>query len=457
MNLEIGKKLIQNKDYINAKKFFLAELEKGNKSSRLFFFLGFVFFELNDILKSITYYNKALKLDPNSINIILNLANAQYTVGNFETAKKLFLKIIKLDKNNLRAFYGMSLISSDIFNNNDFLNYIKNYQKKELNLHEKSLLNYLLSKKAKNEKILNLELVYLKRHHDYCFESNQNFNQQGLFYYDKIISKNFNSVTFYNDDVKYQEDFFKKICPIFIIGLPRSGSTLIETLISSSSSKIVSLGETSIINSSIINQIKYEIFQKNFNNKKFKFKIDINCLKKEVFSKYECFLEKNQSDKVIIIDKSLENFFNVEIILKLFPNAKFVHGKRNLRDSIVAIYQAMLPTLPWSHSILNILKYIDNYIKIVEYFSNRYPDKVLTIDLKDLTNDKFNYSKKILSFCDLEWSKNILEFNKRKSLYIKTLSNSQIRDGIIKYDDKKYTNYENLYSNFFKIYNWLNV
>ena len=111
MDLDIGKKFIQKKKFDQALSFFLNELENGNKSLRLYFFLGFVYFELNQIQNSIKYYKLALKIEPKSINILLSLANSNYVLGNFISAKSLYLKVIKMNKYNPRGYYGLYLIN----------------------------------------------------------------------------------------------------------------------------------------------------------------------------------------------------------------------------------------------------------------------------------------------------------------------------------------------------------
>ena len=179
------------------------------------------------------------------------------------------------------------------------------------------------------------------------------------------------------------------------------------------------------------------MFSKNFDSKKYTFNIDCSEIKKSVLDKYQNFLPKNKK-KIFFIDKSLENFFNIEIILKVFPNAKFINTKRNYNDSATAIYQSMLPDLPWTHSIADILNYIDNYIKIINYYENKFPNKVLSIQLENFTNRQEFYTKKIYEFCDLSWSPEILEFYKKKNFIVKTLSNTQLRSQISTYNYKQY-------------------
>ncbi len=452
MDLDIGKKFIQKKKFDQALSFFLNELENGNNSIRLYFFLGFVYFELNQIENSIKYYKLALKIEPKSVDILLSLANSNYVLGNFESAKSLYLKVIKMNKYNPRGYYGLYLIDPKYLTSK-YLSDLIEIKNRNTNLNGNYLVEYLLSKIARQKKDYDLELSHLKKYQDECFKSKNDHNLQGLFYYNKIISKHFNKINF--EKTLSENSELKNLSPIFIIGLPRSGSTLVESLLSAAKSDIFSLGETSIFNTSILNQIKDHIFQKNFNIENYVLNINVIELEENIINRYQNYLPKNKKKK-LFIDKSLENFFNIESILKVFPNALFINTKRNYIDSAIAIYQAMLPDLPWTHKISDILNYMDDYIKIISFFENKYPNKILTINLDELTNNQEFYSKKIFKFCSLSWSPEILKFYKKKDLIVKTLSNTQIRGQITQYNQNKYKPYEKLLENFINKYDWLN-
>ena len=77
--------------------------------------------------------------------------------------------------------------------------------------------------------------------------------------------------------------------------------------------------------------------------------------------------------------------------------------------------------------------------------------------LEELTNNPEEISKKLYSFCNLEWSNEVLNFHTRKDLLISTASNIQIRDNIKKYDNEKYKPYKNLLKSFYKNYDWLDL
>lgn len=451
MDLVIGKKLLELKQYKKALSFFLTELEKGDKTIRLYFFLAFTCFQLNQIKDSIKYYKLALNYDPKSIDIILNLAKCNYVLGNFSLAKKFYLKSICLDKNDIRGYYGLFLIGYEHLEEEQ-ISYLKQIRKTKRDLNQKYLIEFLLSKVAKKNKDYNLELTHLNNFQNYCYESNKEFNVQGLFYYNNIVSKYYNKINYINNTSL--NDLFKNITPIFIIGLPRSGSTLIESFISVSDNQTISLGETSIINKAIFDQLKYYIYKNNADSKNLELKLDISKLSQTIINRYQDYLIKNKN--VFLIDKSLENFFNIETILNIFPNAKFINSRRNLKDSAIAIYQSMLPELPWTHSIQNILKYINDYVKIINYYEKKYFHNVLTVDLEQLTINPEISSKRIFEFCKMDWSPNILNFYKKKNLIVKTLSNTQLREKITIYNYKKYEPYEPLLEKFKDKYSWLN-
>ena len=145
---------------------------------------------------------------------------------------------------------------------------------------------------------------------------------------------------------------------IFILGMPRSGSTLVEQIISSHS-KVYGLGETgyleTILKKDLIDLDKYE------------FKTDIqNLLEydfKQIVNKYDTFLSFFNTKKSFFTDKSLFNFLHLGFIKIIFPNSKIIHIKRNLKDNCLSIYKNFFGTsdMDWSYNENNILRFVINY------------------------------------------------------------------------------------------------
>ena len=450
MDIETGKKFLRDCNFLDAKKIFINLLNNDKNPMLVNYFLGITYFELQDYEKSKLHYENSLKYNPNSKEVLINLAYLEQTYGKFESAEVIYRKLIKLYPEYIETYYRMYLLNPNNLNENYQNLFFEIIKKKNISLHERSLANYLLSKIEKKKGEYKTEINYLKKSHIDIFNSKKNYNLQSNFYFNEIISQKFKEIIFLN--IKKKQSNFQKQFPIFIIGLPRSGSTLIETILSNND-KVKGIGESSFINMAILNQISHKIFINNFDKKNFQFSIDCSKLESFVTKKFNNLFDFDENVK--FIDKTLENFFNIEIILNLFPNAKFLHCFRNFNDAIIAIFQSLLPTLSWTHNLDDLMQYIDDYIKTINYFKKKYPDKIMDIKLENLTKDKERISKEIFNFCDLEWNEKSLNFSQNINLQIKTTSNVQLRDKVKDYDYDKYKQYKFILSNYKKKYKWL--
>ena len=184
--------------------------------------------------------------------------------------------------------------------------------------------------------------------------------------------------------------------------------------------------------------------------------MDLKELKDYLYKRYSQFNSSENEKEKEIIDKSLDNFFNIDTILKVFPDAKIINSTRNIYDNIVAIYEKLLAKLSWAHTIKDILDYIDIYLRIMDYYKKKYPQNIITISLESLNDDKNLVTKKIFEFCELNWNEKIFQFHKRDDLFIKTSSNVQLRTGIQSYNYDKYKRYYSLFEDYKKNYEWLN-
>tara|TARA_B100000900_G_scaffold203687_1_gene172733 strand:+ start:1495 stop:2883 length:1389 start_codon:yes stop_codon:yes gene_type:complete len=454
-NLSEGKKLIKQKKFSKALEVLINFKHQKNFDYKVFFYLGLTYFELNNFNESIKYYEKFLKKEPHSISTLINLAIVKQTKGDINSAKQIYQKIIKINKTNLRAYYGLFLLDEKNFSEEIFSILLDIEKNHELSLYDKGILNFLLSKREKKRENLKNEINYLDKFHLNIFDSNKYYNKSSQFYYNKIASHYFDKVKINHNKKNLIKNEY--ISPVFIIGLPRSGSTLVESILTSGFQKISSFGECHVINVSILEQIGPKIYKDDFNLNKFNFELDLEKMNENVINKYSQFFKNSNKKNQLFVDKSLENFFNIEVIVNLFPKAKFLHTFRNILDSIISIYQSMLADLSWAHNIDDILEYINNYLNIIEYFKKKYPNLILDVNLEDLSKDTEKITKEIFQFCDLTWDAQILNFYRRKDLFSKTLSFNQIRSKVEIYNINKYKPYYSLLESYKDNYKWLNI
>jgi len=409
-----------------------------------------IYKEMKDFDQSVRYYLKAIVANPLYKIAKINLGILYHEIGKLDHAERIYKEIIEIDKLDFGIYFKLSNINFEYFTE-DVLCFIENALKKnDLSLYNKASGCFIMAKAERIKKNYKSEFNFLSQAHDYCYKSNAKIYDQSLLYWLNVIPKKFDKINFIN---KSSNELCSKINPIFIIGLPRSGSTLVEGIISSGSLKIENGGETAVINAQVVKENKDKILSKNL--KKNRFNIDLKHLSNNILKRYNDLNLIQKSKNYYFTDKSLENFFYIELILKIFPNAKFINCERNLVDTIFAIYGNFFEKMSWTHSLTNILKYIDQYLITIDHFKKKYSDKIFSVQLKNLTEDSLVVSKKLFHFCELEWNKSSLEFYKRKDLISKTASNVQIRKKIYKYDSHKYKIYKEFLKDHKNEYSWL--
>ena len=434
--IEEGLNKLKNREVLTALNIFKKLHKLNPNDGDILFFLGNIYYELNDLQKSLFYLERSLEKYPNSEAIVNNYAITLQSLGKIDKAKKLFLKLIQSNPNNIKAYYRLFRMNMKNFEEK-YLDKIKLIEKEQnLTLGDKSLINFIYSKCEKKKNISN-EIKFLNLAHKYQFNSRLKYNSRSVEYHTNILMNNFNNINLIDKKETSPTKFKKK--PIFIIGLPRSGSTLIESLIMQKKNEFYSYGESSIFDTIIFNQIKKNLDK----NNNIKISINREILVNSLENIYSYSKNKN------FIDKSLENFFYIELVLQVYPEAKFIHTFRNKFDATLAIYHSMLIYLPWAHSIDHIIKYILNYEKIISYFKNKYPEKILDVSLEKFTTQPNEQLKKIFDFCNIDWDEDILKSYDNNDLSSKTSSFLQIRDKIKKYESDKYKPYYYLIENKF--------
>jgi len=439
----LGNVHLELKEFENAVSCYQKAIELNPNIIGAYNNLGLVFRGLNDFENALSCYEKVLKLKPNSPNTLHNRALAFKELGDFTKAIKSHQDAIKYEPENFAHYFYLSDLKKEILD----LNLRKKIESSIADNKTTKINNafgyYLLSRYEKKLKNYEKELDFLIKGHQNYFEfKKEKFNI--------IIKYCFEDALQISENIKVEKlnqknDYDLK--PIFIIGVPRCGSTLVEKIIASGESSIP-IGEETTILENFINKKILETQSLNLGN--------IDSVKKELFDIYKNKGLVSKKYDFIFTDKSLNNFFYLNLIKEIYPNAKIINCQRDILSSIMSIFQNNLSDLAWTHNLDNIFKYFDNYFKIVENFKKSNPDLIYELEFNKLVNYPEEESKNLMKFCNLSWSKKCLEFYKRKELISKTASNVQIRKPIYKHSVNKYLPYKNLLSKYGKKYSWYN-
>ena len=427
---------IKKNDFKNAKLILskILELDKDNL---------FALNSLGDLNKSEKnydeaekFYIKSISCDENFAPSYFNLASLYEDKGELKLARKHYLKVIEIDNKNYAAFFNLQRIDEN-FINDGIIKKITNHLKINQNLKSKNIAygHFILANYYRKKKKINSEINELSKGHEIFFNSDR-MNKDAVIYWLKTVPKMINKNFLFHENGNNKIDA-TDIEPIFIFGIPRSGTTLVETIITSGNEKIYNANENFVLQKTLHkSQLNKKIYES-----KDSITLDISFLRKDIIESYKKHLSI-QSKKFKFIDRTMTNFFFAEILLEIFPNAKIINCKRDSFHNLVAIYQQCLNNLPWSHKIKDIKKYISIYNHKLNNLEKNYNKNILNVELKKLTEFPVDTSKEIMSFCKLNWSEEVLKYYERKDLICTTASNIQIREKIFKYDSAKFLPYK---------------
>ncbi len=429
-------------DYNKAEVIYEEIINLNNKYINAYINLGNLKRDLNKFDQAIKLYEKALSIDEKNPIINYSLALAHQGIGNFEKANTYSQKTLAFDPNFTRADHLIS--QSTKYNKDD--DHYKSLKKKINNFTSKKFEKIdILFSLAKAEE----DLGDIKTATEYLIEGNKlkkeliNYNISNEISLLKDIEEKFNSHKVENSSKTGSENV------IFILGMPRSGTSLVEQIITSHS-RVFGCGELPILSNIIKNNfVKNEKSLINEFHKTIKDKSLISDLKKEYFK----FIENFDHNKKIITDKAPLNFRWIGFIKILFPYAKIIHCIRDPKNNCLSMYKNLFEGgLNFTYDQEDLVKYYKNYLNLMNFWKSKYSDNILDVNYENLVSDNEHEIKKIINFCNLDWEENCLEFYKNKTP-IKTMSTAQARRPIYKSSldaFNKFKDYLNILDNGFQ-------
>ena len=331
-------------------------------------------------------------------------------LGQFQEAAKCLRTALKDKPNDLETFYMLHRLGEKVLDStlkDKIVKVISDTGCTKMNL---AYGNLLLAKFEQQAGHYESELNYLLEGHDYFFQSKSTKFEKELKYWFDILPRIENII-----NLKKSNENNHHLKPIFIVGLPRCGSTLIEKIITSGT-KHIAIGEETEIFNFLIHQGS----------------------RTKILEAYQQRGLMQAASDYTFTDKSLENFFYIKFIKEIFPNAKIVNCTRNTLSSVMSILQTNLTEIAWAHHLKHISKFFDIYHQKIKSFSNFIYD----LNYEKFINNPEVESKKLMEYCNLPWNKRCLEFYKRKDIVSDTASDVQIRKMIHKHSLDKYLPYK---------------
>ena len=240
------------------------------------------------------------------------------------------------------------------------------------------------------------------------------------------------------------EDEVKKQIPIFVCGMPRSGTTLCEQILSSHS-KITGAGELDFLaevsDTRLIQPTEEQVenLEKILRSKR-----DLKSARTKYLEK---LAQRDEKNSVYICDKMPHNFIFIGLIKLILPEAKIIYCKRDPIDNCFSLYSHKFVDV--SHQYSYNQKMLAEYYKLhqllMEFWFKDYAEDIFVLDNEELVNNQETISKKLIEFCELDWEEQCLEFHKNKR-QVRTASIEQVRKPMNNKSIGAWKKYENYLS-----------
>ena len=368
----------------------------------------------------IEIYKKILKLDEKNIKTLYNLGSAYLFIGNISEGREYFKKIYQIDKNFIPSIRNYISITKIDYKNEIFRD-LEKLEFNNLDNENKILLFNALSKGYFDLEKNDLAFKYLNKS-NLLKKDNSNFlldDHKKQFNKIKLLFRQI-------DEVKIE---FNKIStiPIFIVGMPRSGTSLLEQILASHS-KIYGAGELNFLQK-VIDNIGLDK-PKNFSNY---FKTIRNYYIDQI---------NKISDKPYIIDKLPLNFKWIGFIINSIPEAKIIHINRNPMAVCWSNYKTLFTDkgMDFTLSQDSITEYYTLYLDLMNYWTVKYNKKFIQVNYEEFVQNFEKNTATLLNYLNLEWEDRIKDYSKVNRI-VTTASFQQVREKIKKNTSKEWKKY----------------
>jgi Tfp pilus assembly protein PilF len=407
--------------------------EQFPNSADVYFNLGRVAQQTEQWKEVISAYGKGLELQPNTPDAMSGLAEAYGVMGRFDEAKELYYRSLELKPDALGSYAGL-LDLEDRGIMREKLAVIENlYQSSDVSDKGKRLLAFYLAKFLEKEGEYERAFQYLEKGNRMKREEYEYGLEEDREMFD-LIKSVFNESFFEQHSGYGVEDPM----PIFILGMPRSGTTLTEQILASHP-QVFGAGELS--------QLRMLVRRMSAPVPFTRFAEAVAGWERSEFDKlavdYLEFVRGLSQGEERVTDKMPHHFLLLGLIPLVFPHAKVIHCRRDPVDNCLSIYkQDFRTTHKYAYDLEELGGYYRLYEDLMQHWHRVLPHGfVFDLQYEEMVADQEGMTRKLLEFCELPWDDSCLSFHETERA-VRTASLIQVRKKIYTDSVKLWKHYE---------------
>ena len=387
--------------------------------------LGIALKELGRLDEAEANYLQAIVLKPELAEAHNNLGNTLQELGRLDEAKASFTQAIALKPDYAEAHRHLSLVKKFYGQDEQYSKMLELYLDENISEEQRCHINFGLAKAC--EDCENFEQAF-------THYSEGNKLRKKLLNYDinqdvelfRQIKSNYPQIK--HNSLKPAK-MSTNLTPIFIVGMPRSGTTLVEQIISSHS-QVTGAGELPHV-------ARWGAFiASGFSKANYEALLDFR-------HKYLAELQEVSKENLIVTDKMPQNFRYIGLLASVFPEAKIIHVKRNPAAVCWANYKQYFISkhIGYCYAIDDVISYYRLYEDLMNFWKNTLSEKIYNLDYELLTVNQESETQQLIDYLGLDWDEKCLspQNNKRS---VATASNLQIRQEVYQGSSQQWKKYE---------------
>ena len=365
-------------------------------------------------------YRRVLELRPDHAGALLGIGHTLKTIGRQEEAVEAYRNCIRIRPDNGESYWSLANLKTYKLTPQDIEDMKAALRRSEA-IPEESRVNFLFALAKASEDQGDFEAAW-----DYYAEGNA--RQRELEHYDPVQTEVMNDeiIEVFNAEFLERQSGLgaKESSPIFILGLPRSGSTLLEQILASHSmvegtAELPYMGRVAAsLNRNRADGVNFPFAVRELGEPHFK-ALGNSYLKKAELHRSE--------GKPRFIDKMPNNFPNIGLMHLVLPNAKIIDARRYPLDSTFSCFRQLFARgQPFVYDLVDIGEYYLEYQRLMDHWHEVLPDRVLTVQYEDMVTDTEQQVRRLLEYCELPWEDQCLKFYETDRP-VRTASSEQVR------------------------------
>lgn len=371
---------------------------------------------LRRLEESVASYDKAIELKPELADAWHNRANALKDLGDLDDAIASYERAIRIRPDFAEAHRSLSALKSFAIDD------------PQIEVMESLLSGSRLQESSRSEICFALakaqeDLGEYDRSFEFLEQGNR-LRKQVLHYGIKEDRRLFDRIKAMSvDTIDSASVTPAPVTPLFIVGMMRSGTSLVEQILASHSD-VHGAGELEIMNQLIVPMLTSP---------------DVRAVREQ----YLDALSDLDVPEKLITDKMPLNFRWIGIILAALPEAKIIHVKRDPRATCWSIFKHYFPDEgnAYAYDLRDLVEYHALYEDLMAFWREGYGDRIYDLSYEDLTENQEQVTRDLLAYCDLEWQPLCLDFHKTRRA-VKTISAAQVRKQMYQGSSEAWRRYE---------------